>query len=85
MLYNDSIGYNQIGVRYSGINYTTVGVITTQVTSSQDEISTESSIIYTVSNSEIYFTSDQNGEIYSSESSISNNQGSAEIGFVIQV
>lgn len=84
MLYNDTIAYNQSAIRYSGINYTTVGVLTTQVTSSQDEIITESSIIYIIPNSEIYFVSNQDNEIYSSESSISSNQSLAEISFDIQ-
>ena len=84
MLYNDSFGYSQPGVRYSGINYTTVGVLTTQVTSTQDEILTESSIIYTIPSSEIYIVSNQDSGTFSSESSISGSQSSAEISFVVQ-
>lgn len=84
MLYNDSVGYNQSGIRYSGINYITVGVLTTQVTSIQDEILTESSIVYTIPSSEIYIISDQDSGTFSSESSISGSESSAEISFIVQ-
>lgn len=84
MLYNDTLTYNQNAIRYSGLIYSPVVVISTQVDQEQNNSFTEPGLIYVIDSSEISFLTDQNGEIYSSESSVVFEDDSAEISFVVQ-
>lgn len=83
MLYNDAIAYSQEAIRYSGIQYVTVGIISS---SSQEETNTitESNIIYSISASEINFSSSLINGLNSSESSITFDGSNAEISYIVE-